>query len=94
MNKQLCLLIVDLNHLLLHRCTVVFAADNANTYSDQVFRSLILDQNGAVLLEVVALARNERDALEEFGRHFSFRNGTRDQRQTDVRSGRPFRRSR
>ena len=65
MIRQSCLLIADLSHLLLHRCTVVFAAHDANTYSDQIFRSLRLDQNGAMLLEVVALTRNERDTLEE-----------------------------
>ena len=65
MIRQSCLLIADLSHLLLHRGTVVFAAHNANTYSDQIFRPLRLDQNGAMLLEVVALARNESDALEE-----------------------------
>jgi len=61
------LLIADLSHLLLHRGTVVFAAHNANTYSDQIFRPLRLDQNGAMLLEVVALARNESDALLSVG---------------------------
>jgi len=65
--RQSCLLITDLSHLLLHRCTVVFAAHDANTYSDQIFRSLRLDQNGAMLLEVVALTRNERDTLLSVG---------------------------